>query len=242
MNRSLTFATAHPHPQKPLTSRATENHQDASGHYSSLDGSVLVLNRHYAPVHVIPVRRSLVLLYRDLVEVVSIDDGQYATHDFESWNLFSQMLHTTPDSHSPGHDHEWIQTARHPLLVPRIIRLLRYDRVPRISMRFNRRTLFARDDHRCQYCGRIFPLSQLSIDHVVPRSRGGETTWDNAVCCCLRCNNRKGDRTPAEAGLCLIRKPAAPRQSPLILGKLNNPRYRQWRLFLGEPEVWPETA
>lgn len=195
---------------------------------------MLALNRYYAPVHVIPVRRSLVLLYRELVEVVSIENGQYGSFDFRSWSEHSRLAcSSTPvPAAERSETMEWIRTTRHPILVPRVIRLLRYDRVPQPTLRFNRRTLLARDDHRCQYCGHGFPLSQLSLDHIVPRSRGGETNWENVVCSCLRCNNRKGDRLPGEAGMKLLRKPLRPRQSPLILGKLANPRYEQWRPFL----------
>jgi len=207
--------------------------------YSPLDGSVLVLNRFFAPVHVVPVRRCMILLYRELAEVVSIDNGQYGTHDFLSWTVMSELTASQyhddwgGDSAEQPADMEWIRTPRHPILVPRIVRLLRYDRVPRPVLRFNRRTLFARDDHACQYCGKGYPLNQLSLDHVVPRSRGGETSWENVVCCCLRCNNRKGDRSPSEVGMQLLRRPQKPQQSPVIMGKLANPRYRQWQAFLG---------
>ncbi len=83
--------------------------------------------------------------------------------------------------------------------MPRVIRLLAYDRLPKQTVRFNRRNLFARDNNRCQYCGKRFPTSELSLDHVVPRSRGGDTTWENIVCSCVACNVRKGGRTPTSA-------------------------------------------
>ena len=103
---------------------------------------------------------------------------------------------------------------RFELAVPRIIRLLFYDRLPRQAVKFNRRNIFARDRNRCQYCGKRFPTSELSLDHVVPRSRGGEATWENIVCCCVKCNVRKGGRTPEEAGMKLITEPVKPKRSP----------------------------
>ena len=116
--------------------------------------------------------------------------------------------------------------------VPRVIRLLSYDRLPRRSLRLNRHTLLARDEHRCQYCGRRMPVSQLSMDHVIPRSRGGQTTWENIVCACLSCNVHKGGRTPKEARMKLIRKPVRPTRSPLLLLKLSNPKYESWKTWL----------
>ena len=125
-----------------------------------------------------------------------------------------------------------MRTVNLEIQVPRVIRLYRYDRVPRQSLRFNRRNLFARDDHRCQYCGDMVPNNQLSFDHVVPRSHGGETTWENVVCACLSCNTKKGGRTPKEARMKLIRKPTKPKHNPLLVGKLRNSKYDSWKSFL----------
>jgi 5-methylcytosine-specific restriction endonuclease McrA len=99
-------------------------------------------------------------------------------------------------------------------------------------VKFNRRNIFARDESRCQYCGKKFPMPELSLDHVIPRSRGGRTTWDNVVCSCTRCNARKGGRLPEEAGLRLTRKPVKPRRSPVIHLKLRQGKYQSWKQFL----------
>jgi 5-methylcytosine-specific restriction endonuclease McrA len=116
--------------------------------------------------------------------------------------------------------------------VPRVLRLLHYDRVPRQRVRLNRRNIFARDSNLCQYCGKRFATSELSLDHIVPTCRGGETTWENLVCACVRCNVRKGGRTPQEAGMKLVKKPARPKRSPLLTIKLGNPKYASWKTFL----------
>jgi len=123
--------------------------------------------------------------------------------------------------------------------VPRVLRLHRYDKVPRPSLRFNRRNLFARDNYHCQFCDKQFPPGQLSFDHVIPRSRGGKTNWENVVCSCLRCNSRKGDRTPDEAGMKLSKKPVKPNQNPMLSIKLDNPKYECWRSFLGASKETP---
>ena len=87
-------------------------------------------------------------------------------------------------------------------------------------MKFNRRNIFARDNNQCQYCGQKFPTSELSLDHVIPRSQGGQSTWENIVCACVECNVRKGGRTPKQAHMTLIRKPEKPKRSPMLNLKL----------------------
>lgn len=193
-----------------------------------LSSSVLVLNRQYLAVHVINVRRAFALLVRQLAEVIHVEDGQYANYDFVSWREISELRST--DFKEP-HD-DWVQSVNFEIQVPRVIRLLFYDRVPHQSVRFNRRNLFARDHNCCQYCGKRFSTSELSLDHVVPRSRGGEATWENIVCACVACNVRKGGRTPQEAHMALVRKPVKPKRSPLVTLKLGNPKYESWKSFL----------
>ena len=197
---------------------------------SPLYGSVLVLNRFYMAVHVVSVRRALVLLYGELAEVIHVDKGHYHNYDFHSWVELGEYILSENDL--PHGGSEWIRGVNRRIQVPRVLRLYRYDRVPRLSLRFNRRNVFARDSHRCQYCTKCYPINQLSFDHVIPRSRGGQTTWENVVCCCLRCNSKKGNRTPDEAGLRLVRRPGKPKQNPLLSMKLDNPKYESWRNFL----------
>ena len=192
-----------------------------------LSSSVLVLNRFYLAVHVVTVRRAFVLMYRELAEVIQIENGHYYSYDFDSWVSLSEMAAVERGLHD-----DWVRTVQFEIQVPRIVRLMRYDRLPRQTLRFNRRNLFARDNHACQYCGRTFPMHQLSIDHVVPRSRGGETSWENVVCSCLNCNTKKGGRTPQEARMNLLRPPAKPTHNPLLAVKLTNPKYESWKTFL----------
>ncbi len=198
-----------------------------NNHPSGLLASVLVLNRYYAAVHVVNVRRAFGLLCRELAEVLDVEDGQYANYDFDSWREMSELRADERRS-----EDDWIRSVSFDIQVPRVIRLLRYDRVPRHTLRFNRRNVFARDGHQCQYCGRTPPSQQLSMDHVLPRSRGGETNWENVVCCCLRCNSRKGGRTPQEARMNLLNKPRRPVFNPLLVHKLQNPKYSTWQAFL----------
>ncbi len=193
----------------------------------ALASSVLVLNRLYMAVHVIGVRRAFSLLCRELAEIIHHEDGRFANYDFEAWRAFCD---DRVDIKQPNED--WIRAVNFEIQAPRVIRLLRYDRIPSRALRLNRHTVFARDEHRCQYCGHRFPTNELSLDHVIPKSRGGSTTWENVVCCCVGCNIRKGGRTPSEAHMKLVAKPIRPKRSPLITLKLRNPKYECWRTWV----------
>ena len=197
---------------------------------SSLDSSVLVLNKMFMAVHVISVRRAFILLCKELAEVVSLEDGQFATYDFPSWREVSE--HRLKHYQYSPEDDDWVRTSCTQIQVPRVIRLLGYEKVPKHTVKFNRRNIFARDNNQCQYCGKRFPTSELSLDHVVPRSQGGGNSWENIVCACIDCNVRKGGRTPKQAHMALIRKAEKPKRSPLLNLKLTSKKYQSWRTFL----------
>ncbi|MFT2008833.1 HNH endonuclease [Pontibacter sp. 13R65] len=113
--------------------------------------------------------------------------------------------------------------------VPSVIRLQRYVRVPYYGISLSRHNVLRRDNYKCQYCGTV---KNLTLDHLVPRSRGGETNWQNLVTACMRCNTRKGNRTPEEAGLKLLSKPKRP--SLLSFLQLHLDTHNQdWRHYLG---------
>ena len=195
---------------------------------SPLEASVLVLNKLFMAVHIISVRRAFILLCKDLAEVVSLEDGQFATYNFATWREVSEYR----SKFFRQEDDDWVRTPTSEIQVPRVIRLLSYDKLPRQTVKFNRRNIFARDNNQCQYCGKRFPTTELSLDHVVPRSQGGHSTWDNIVCACVNCNVRKGGRTPREAHMTLIRKPEKPKRSPLLNLKLTHRKYQSWKTFL----------
>src|ERR1051325_9985159 len=140
----------------------------------SLGCNVLVLNRHYLAVRVVGVKRAFSLLFRDLAEVVHVENGQYISYDYSEWCELSELAREFEP-----HAHDWIRTVRFDIAIPRIIRLAVYDRLPQQTVKFNRRNIYARDSSRCQYCGRKFSTTELSLDHVVPRSLGGKTSWEN---------------------------------------------------------------
>jgi len=183
-----------------------------------LNSSVLVLNRSYLPVHVTSARRAFTLLYQGIARVV---DEQYQTFDFEAW---SQL--------AVARDAEAIGTSGGPIRIPRVIVLIAFDRLPKRHVRFSRINLMARDSFQCQYCARRPHRAELNLDHVVPRSLGGRSTWENVVTSCVDCNRKKGGRTPRQAHLKLLRKPERPRWTPLANLMWSSVRYREWRPFL----------
>lgn len=194
-----------------------------------LDCKVLVLNRVYAAIRVVDARRAFSLLAKDVAEVIAIEDGAYRNYDFETWaDIADLQREFEPDRH------DWVRTTRFTIAVPRIIRLFDYDRRPRRNIKLNRRNIYARDDSRCQYCGRSFPTRELTLDHVQPRVQGGGDTWENLVCACVRCNARKGGRTPRQAGMRLVREPVKPKRNPAITIRLGSGKYESWKAFLDE--------
>ncbi|MDV5121924.1 MAG: HNH endonuclease [Candidatus Scalindua sp.] len=196
----------------------------------ALESSVLVLNKFYAAVHIVNVKRAFALLFKESAEVVSIDNGQYNSYDFSSWVDVSAFKaeYELPDEEQ----YESIRTFSIEIRVPKIIRLVVYDKLPKARVKFNRKNIFARDKNICQYCGKRFPTSELSLDHVVPRTQGGKSTWKNIVCACTDCNKHKGGRRPVEAGMKLIRKPVQPKHCPIIQLKLGSNKYQSWKQFL----------
>ncbi len=197
--------------------------QSEAGMSSFLDQHVLVLNRLWQAVNVCTVRRALTLLFEGHAQVVlNANDGSFQTYDFGEWRDFSKQK-PHPDS---------IHAVSFKIRVPRVILLLMFDRLPKKEVKFTRHNIFERDKNVCQYCGREFDRKDLNLDHVIPRDRGGPTTWENIVCSCVPCNTRKANRTPLEAGLHLIRKPKRPRWRPFVQVSIELPCHDSWKHFL----------
>ncbi len=190
---------------------------------SVLERPVLVLNRYWQPVHTCSVRRSVHLLCTGHAQVVQADGEEcYQTHDLGSW-----IRHSTTTRNG-----ERIHSARLALLVPKVVVLALYDRLPRLEVKFSRRNVFLRDKFTCQYCARTLPETQLNLDHVMPRDKGGRTTWENIVTSCFRCNTRKANKLPHEAGMHPRSKPFAPRWRPLFGLMENGLTDESWSRFI----------
>jgi len=183
-----------------------------------IDGGVLVLNRLFQAIQITTVRRAFCLLYKGEVRAV---DPDYTTYDWEDWKDIP-----------PQPDEEFLATPSFRIRIPRVVLLLHFDRLPRHEIRFTRKNIFFRDKNRCQYCGGRFSTSDLNLDHVIPLSRGGKSNWENVVCCCVRCNSRKGGMLMNQAGMQLVRVPVRPRWHPFVKLSLSHSRYESWKNFL----------
>ncbi len=159
----------------------------------------MLLTQGYQPLKVISWQRAICMSFLGKVEVVT-------TH--------------------PGREIRTVATA---YAAPAVVRLVRAHRIGPHHVRFSRRNVYLRDRFSCQYCHTRFPERDLTLDHVVPRSRGGRTAWNNVVACCVPCNRGKGSKTPSEAGLDLLNSPRKPRWRPATAAHLG---------IDGIPDVW----
>ena len=180
---------------------------------------VLVLNRFFVPVQITTVKRAMVLLYGGAAEAL---DEEGEARGFDAWRYLEVR-----------EEDDALPIVGGELRVPRVVHLHRYDRTPRATVRLTRRNLMFRDAHQCQYCGRRPAMRDLNIDHVLPRSRGGDDSWENLVTACRECNLRKGWRTPEEANMRLARPPFRPKwtmTAQLLMG--SGWRFKEWDAFL----------
>ena len=189
-------------------------------------GRVLVLNRNWQAVNIIGVRRAFGLLWQEHARVINTFDGDYAPMTAGEWVDYSMRPGDPPKGA------EYVRTIRLHIILPKILLLSDYDRLPLAEVKFNRQNVFERDNFTCQYTGRVCRPKDLTLDHVIPRDRGGRTTWENIVTCAREVNSRKGNRLPHEAGLRLIRKPERPRWRPFVSIAAGSRIDRSWVNFL----------
>lgn len=192
---------------------------------SSLASQVLVLNRLWQPVNICDVKRAVSLLFVDHAQVVDADAG-FQTHDAASWMSLSETYDGSDVIHSVSHQ----------LRTPSIIVLTYYDRLPKQELKFCRQTVFERDKFTCQYCGKKFENHDLNLDHVIPRQKGGETSWENVVCSCIRCNTRKANKLPAQANMRPLNEPRKPRWRPFFSqASVRRIAHASWKHFIDLP-------
>lgn len=193
-----------------------------------MQASVLALNRAYAPVHVVSVRRAFTLLYKSLAEVVSVEDGQFQTFNFDGWRELSDAKCALEEFYEWD---DWIHTVSFAIQVPRVIRLLDYDRVPQRGQVQPPERFFAGRES--------LPILRQEIRQQPPQSgsrcpaqpRRAVDLGQHRLRC-LKCNVRKGGRTPQEAGMHLFRLPTRPARSPTLAHQLTSRKYSAWRNFL----------
>lgn len=189
-----------------------------------LNSRTLVLNKAWQPVNTVNIKDAIGKIYCGQAKALGKD---FVAYDFETWIETWSDLSVV----SKLDREKMISCQRFRILAPEVIILNDYKGSHRREARFSRRNIFIRDAHTCQYCHRKFPAKELNIDHVIPRSRGGKTTWDNVALSCIKCNTKKGARTPDEAGMKLLKKPVKPRWSALQC-QLGTAVPNSWKSFV----------
>lgn len=170
-----------------------------------LDHPVLVLNKSWTVIGTTTVKDAVVLMSRGSAKAVCT--STFLVYDWEQW--------LSDEINIPAVPHR-IKTPNYEVAAPLAIILSNYNEIHRKSVKFSSRGVYQRDDYTCQYCGQKKRREDLSIDHVIPKSRNGKTSWENCVTACFKCNNKKSDRTPHEAGLQLAKNPVKPNWSPVF--------------------------
>lgn len=188
-----------------------------------LDEQVLVLNKRWHPLRTVTVQEAIGLVAKGSAFILEPDT--YAQHELLSWNDVSKAKAALGE-------HAVIRSSRLALLPPEVIILSKYEKLGASSVVFSRRNLFKRDRYTCQYCGsQPRDHSELTVDHLIPRSKGGKSVWDNVVLACVECNKRKADKTPEQAGMKLRRQPKKPTWKMLM--QVSPKLHREsWQQFL----------
>ena len=189
---------------------------------------VLVLNKGWSTVAVTRVKDVLVKLFNDAAIIV--EENNCETYNWEQWiDNYSYDINDT----SRDGQFDFILSSRLKIRVPKVIALTNYNKLPKRKIRLTRKNLLLRDKYTCQYTGKKLTSDQATIDHVFPSSRGGKNSWDNVVISSEEANAKKGDRTPQEANMSLLKKPSQPMWSP-VFAVTDHRRLKCWEKFLGQ--------
>jgi 5-methylcytosine-specific restriction endonuclease McrA len=202
---------------------------------------VLVLNSDYEPLNVCNLRRAIVLVYLGKADILHARDEELAAAAIHDGSGDGTSGIATRGG-TPGWRTAMATAEGDSIAAPSVVKLRHHVKRPLPELKLSRRSVFARDNYTCQYCGS--QGKDLTIDHVVPKRHGGGMAWDNLVACCRRCNTKKGDKTPEKAGMKLMRYPRRPRYTPYIsLNKyVAGTKHVIWRDYLPVCNDLPVTA
>lgn len=163
------------------------------------EASVLVLNKNYLAIHVTSWKKAITLLYTGHAQAL---DEKLNTYNFEEWAEVSKMIKDYPNGYA--------RSASMEIAIPEIIILTIYNRLPKVDVKFTRSNIYKAYGYKCCYCGNKFDTKDMNLDHVIPKSKGGGTTWNNIVLACIECNTKKADKTPEEVGFKMHYHPTKP--------------------------------
>lgn len=181
---------------------------------------VLVLNKLWVPIRVITTIRAFKLIFAGKASVINVSD--YSVYNWDMWSKLE-----------PGEDDVVIHTSSSTIKIPEVITLSKYDKLPKKGMKLTKKNIFIRDYYTCQYTGEKVSTKSADIDHVIPKSKGGKTSWDNLVVCSKKINRRKADKTPEEAGLRLLKRPCKPAPQVIFIDpRMDMPE--SWKNFIAK--------
>jgi 5-methylcytosine-specific restriction endonuclease McrA len=190
---------------------------------SLLERPALILNKRWVPIRTSTAREAIGLVASGSARI--IDPQTYEVHDLDSWHAVSEAREIFEGSR--------IRSMRLSLVPPEVVVLTEYEGLGARAVVFSRSNLFKRDRYTCQYCGARPNTSEMTIDHILPRSRGGLSSWENCVLSCFDCNKRKRDRTPDESGMRLRKSPVRPSWAALS-ALSHRVKCASWRNFLSQ--------
>lgn len=191
---------------------------------NTLNKRALVLNKGWQAVNTINIKDAISKIYSGTAKALGKD---FIAYEFDAW------VQTWSDISiiNKLDKEKYIFCEKYKILAPEVIILNDYNHLIRREARFSRKNIFLRDGYTCQYCGQKLPPKKLNIDHIIPSSRGGATTWENVILSCISCNTKKAARTPKEAGMKLLKKPTKPKWSALQ-SQLGTKLPDSWKSFV----------
>ena len=184
---------------------------------------VLVLNKSWRPITILTLEKALIKLFSEH------KDGEPKAIIVDCANGFQTLTWEDWSKVRPQEDEEKLRSVNASFRIPSVIQLTRYDKVPTKKVHYCRKTIYKRDEYKCQYCGQKPSTEELSIDHVIPRSHGGLTTWENCVLACVKCNTKKANRNPLQANMKLLKIPKKTKMNALRCDY----KIKDWESFLG---------
>lgn len=195
---------------------------------------VLVLNKNYQAIAFTTFKRAVAKLYTQRVEVIDFSNNTFNNYDFSSWLEYSA---------TSNKECLWL-SDEDKIVLPPAIRSLHCDKSITRKLRVVSKNIFIRDDYLCAYCGKRFSTNNLSIDHIIPKSKKGPHTWDNLITACIPCNSKKGDRTLKEAGMSLLYQPYTPQFrlfSKEVVSRLDEDTKNTWSKFIDLFDILEKT-